>query len=147
MNRNAHCFFCDDIRFEQGFKTSMMGIYGGELLVESMPAFLPKLCIAAFCEFPVSETINTLVTKVFIGDMLIYEQAIPPEDLLRMQSELSMKDTLQEPLETISFGLNIIISPLNIDSPSILKVTMILDGKDYHAGKLRIKIAEPQSLT
>jgi hypothetical protein len=36
---------CDDIRQELGNKISLMGIYGKEIIVPSIPFTLPKLCL------------------------------------------------------------------------------------------------------
>jgi hypothetical protein len=120
----------------------MMGIYGGELLVEVMPITLPKLCIVTFCESPASEKIKSLSVKVLQGEQVVHEQAIPTEELAVMQENLKTRDMLSEPLERISIGFNTTLSPFVIESPSILKVIMTMDDKEYSAGKLRLKIVD-----
>jgi len=41
---------CDDIRQEEGGKTSLMGIYGQDVIVDKIPTILPKLCLSIFIE-------------------------------------------------------------------------------------------------
>lgn len=48
MKHVAYCHFCDDVRSEIGNKTSLMGIYGGELLVPVMPTMVPRLAVVIF---------------------------------------------------------------------------------------------------
>lgn len=142
MSRRAHSHFCDDIRFEVGFKSSMMGIYGGELLVETMPTTLAKLCVVTFCESPADEAIQSLSIKILHEDKLVHEQAVTPDELTQMQAALKSRDMLHEPLETISIGFNINLSPFVIESPSILKVIVNMDSVEYPAGKLRLKLTD-----
>ena len=51
--RVFYCLFCDDIRREVGGKTSLIGIYHGDIIFNSpKPALYPKLCghLIAICE-------------------------------------------------------------------------------------------------
>lgn len=46
--------FCDDIRYEQGNKVSLMGCYGPELHVHTpLPVVLPKLGVLVQARFPI----------------------------------------------------------------------------------------------
>ena len=44
LPKHEFTLIADDIRFEKGNKISLMGIYGEEIVVESLPAILLKLC-------------------------------------------------------------------------------------------------------
>lgn len=46
LGRRIELVYCDDIRQELGSKFSYMGVYGSDLVLQSLPATLPKLCIA-----------------------------------------------------------------------------------------------------
>ena len=46
MPREIFSIICDDIRFEQGNKLSLIGTYTDGILVSSIPTVLPKLCLA-----------------------------------------------------------------------------------------------------
>ena len=47
--RVGHCLFCDDVRFEVGFKHSFMGVYDIEMVFPAPPpALLPKLYVVAW---------------------------------------------------------------------------------------------------
>jgi hypothetical protein len=142
MSRYAYCHFCDDIRFEVGNKNSIIGIYGGDLIVEKLPTTILKLCIAGFFVTPASEPVKSISARVLLKDQILTEQAIPNEHLVAMQSALFKTDTLDEPLEKVSIGLNLTITPLIIEFQSIIKLVIVADEKEYVAGKLRLKSLE-----
>lgn len=145
--RFAHCRFCDDIRFEQGNKTSLMGIYGGDLQVSPGPApgapvILPKLCIATFIETGVDEPIKSLSITISSGDTIIQEATLPPEQLVALQEASLKGGTPEDPVEVISLGANLVLSPFMVDMERSISVTMTADGVKYRAGKLRIRSAQ-----
>lgn len=147
MTRFAYCHFCDDIRHEIGFKNSFMGIYGSEMLLESMPTYIPKICVVSFCSTSAERRFENVTSKIFHGDKLLNEQSIPQEDLIQMQDQLVLADTINEPLEKFSLGITAVIAPLLVETPSILRVVIIADGEEYTAGKLRIKLANSNNST
>jgi len=42
----GYTIFCDDIRQEEGGKTSFMGVYRGLMTLPAIPMTLPKFCLA-----------------------------------------------------------------------------------------------------
>lgn len=46
MPREIVSIICDDIRFEQGNKISLIGVYTEGILVPRLPITLPKLCLS-----------------------------------------------------------------------------------------------------
>jgi hypothetical protein len=45
MPRELSSLICDDIRFEQGNKVSLMGVYTDGILVSGLPFIFPRLCL------------------------------------------------------------------------------------------------------
>lgn len=62
--RRVEVIYCDDIREETGNKVSYMGIYGGELMVDSLPTVLPKLCAAVKVVTSTREPFQSLRIRV-----------------------------------------------------------------------------------
>jgi len=46
MPREIYSIVCDDIRFEQGNKVSLIGVYDEGILVPRVPFSFPRLCVA-----------------------------------------------------------------------------------------------------
>jgi hypothetical protein len=131
--------FCDDIRFEQGGKISLMGIYGGEMIVESFPAVLPKLCMAAFMTSDIENQFSSLVMEIVVNDNIIQKSELPVNDLRHSYELVSSRGAEDDPIKTISVGFQNIISPVAFEKESKVTVRFIADGVEYIAGKLRVK--------
>ena len=53
MLPSGDCIFCDDIRFEQQNKFSLIGCYGADLIVSATPPFaIPKLGVLVKATLP-----------------------------------------------------------------------------------------------
>lgn len=139
MSRHAHCLFCDDIRFEMGNKTSLIGIYGGELTASECPAVLPKLCVSAFMRTTAEQPLKTLTIKVNYKGSVLQETIVPEDQLAAMQQDLVGRGSNSDPIKLFAIGCNLMFSPFIIDEESALEVSMVADGEEYPAGKLRIK--------
>lgn len=84
--------FCDDVRQEIGNKYSLMGCYGPELIINKLPATLPKLCVQVRVQTPIDRTFSKLVIRaIFNGDVLA-ELELPPSDLDMMQKKAASED-------------------------------------------------------
>lgn len=139
MSRYAYCIFCDDIRQEVGHKMSMMGIYLGELHVTAVPVVLPKLSIATFCNTELDNPFNSLAIRVTSDGAILQESTIQQADLQEMQLELAQKSSTEDPIKLISVGTQFHLLPFVIEKAATLLVTVIADGTEMVAGKLRIK--------
>lgn len=145
--RYAHCYFCDDIRFELGGKVSLVGVYGGAMNVYPPPPAgqsfaLPKLCIAAEVVTAVDEPFRTLSIAVVAGDTVLEAATIPSEDLAGLQSSAHRDGSYDDPVAMIAIRAHLVISPLRIDGPQSLVVNVTADGEELVAGKLRIKFTD-----
>lgn len=145
-NRYAHTQFADDIRFEVGNKTSVIGIYAGEMFLPFFPCALPKLCIAAYFSFEAKEPIKSLGFKVTLAGQEIENVSLPESDIANMITNMTSKSTEENPVTQLSIGGQLVFSPLNIEAPSVVTVTAVADGVEYLAGKLRIFLADQPTM-
>lgn len=142
MSRHSYVQFCDDIRFELGGKTSLIGVYGGELLVKSFPTSLPKLCVAAFMATPVDEPLETLTMQIAINDKVYSEAQIPADQLAHNQQAMMSSDPGDFPrIREMCMGFHAVLSLVTLEKPALVSVTFIADGVQQLAGRLRIKLA------
>jgi hypothetical protein len=142
MNRFATCHFCDDIRPEVGNKTSLMGIYGGELFVAGNPAVLPKLCAVIFASTPADEPLSSLSLSLRVDGETIYEFAIPAADLARMQDRVKSTSDEADPIKRMSLGSNIVLSPFVVTKDVTVQALAICDGEEISAGRLYVHLTE-----
>jgi hypothetical protein len=138
-SRYAYCTFCDDIRFEVSSKLTLVGIYGGFLNIDRIPALLTKLCIVTTFDFPFNETCKSVIVRVFHDDLQIQEVTAPPEFLEASQASIHALSNPADPIQRITMNFHSIISPLQIERESFLKVVVVADDEEYIAGKLRIR--------
>jgi hypothetical protein len=74
--------FCDDIRFEQQNKFSLIGCYGPEMTVyQQPPAFLPKFGILLHVRLPV-QSLPEKTVMVFVpgSEEPVFKMTIPADD-------------------------------------------------------------------
>jgi hypothetical protein len=141
MSRYAFCHFCDDVRVEIGFKTSIMGLYGGDLLVPANPTVLPKLCIVAFAVTSIEQPFRSLTVQVREGDRVLIDNPIPSKTLAGIQRNRLARTESDDATSRISIGTNLFISPFVVDRSMTIKAMVIADGEALLAGCLHVDFA------
>ncbi|QBR00477.1 hypothetical protein [Paraburkholderia pallida] len=142
MSRLAYCHFCDDVRIELGNKSSLMGLYGGELIVPSFPFVLPKLAIIIFVRTPIDQPMRTLAFEVREGSNVLARHEVSSEELEATQKSLLSRNNTEEPATSLSLGSNVFLVPFAIDGPKVIKASVICDGEEITAGKLFVRRAD-----
>lgn len=81
MNEGRSIFaeFCDDIRLEVGNKYSLMGCYSSEVVLDTAPSLLPKLCCLISAVTPKEKPFAELAIRAYLGEELLAEQVIDAE--------------------------------------------------------------------
>ena len=141
MSRYAFCHFCDDVRVETGFKTSIMGLYGGDLLVPANPTVLPNLCIVAFAITGADEPFRSLTVQIREGDRVLIDNPIPSETLAGIQRNIQARTDSDDIKSRISIGTNLFISPFVVDRGMTITTMVIADGEEMAAGRLHVGFA------
>jgi hypothetical protein len=133
--------FCDDVRFEMDGKVSLIGTYGGDMIVrDGFPLVLPKFAAAVLFVQKKEVFSTNLELRIFLpGDA---------EDKPSVVTELIRPGVTPSAPEAdsnfIIVRTNMIFTPFPLDGPGNIKVRVARDGVLYGAGSLRI-IAAPQT--
>lgn len=128
MIRSFCVNYCDDIRHELGNKTSLIGIYGADLLVREVPAVIPKLCIYAQLYGEVDKTFDEVVElKVTLDDEVI---------------GISVSEPAQNSLQPRQFQkicAQFVIAPFLIEKECTLRVRAYYNNQEYKSSALKIR--------
>lgn len=127
--------FCDDIRQEVGNKYSLMGCYGQEIVIEKLPAALPKLCAQLKVVTPLDRPFKKLVFRAFLNDDLLAEIEMPPDQLEKAASEV----VLTEDSFRLTFMAVMGFSPLMVPGPSKLRIEADTEDGVLKGGSIRLR--------
>lgn len=75
--------FCDDTRPEVGNKYSLMGCYGDEMIIDKLPALLPKLCVQIKVLTPSSQPFTKLLIRAVLNDQPVAEIDVPAQKMVQ----------------------------------------------------------------
>lgn len=143
MNRHLQTIFCDDIRQEVGGKYSYIGVYGSRLLISTLPATLPKLCLALKVVTPVIQPFRKLSLEVLRDDEVIAQWPLD-EAPLAEASEAVVKtlvdDVPQEQAQIVNAIF--VFSPFHIEGPCVLRVRAETESEKLRGLVLRIEQAQ-----
>lgn len=123
--------FCDDVRYEVGNKYSLIGCYSDELIVDKLPALLPKLGVQIRAFTPIDKVFSQLALRAFLGDDMIAEANI----------EFDKASPNDAPADATRMGIMtfMFFSPLGITEPCTLRIEAETEEGTLIGGKLRIR--------
>lgn len=133
--RFTHVVYCDDIRQEVGEKTSLIGLYNGQLGVPDFPCSLPKLCIIVSVSTPKDEIIEDLILTGSYSDAEIFKMEMGKEQI---QSIVAKAPTPKEEGKYFMLQLMVILSPLQLEKPGKLKLDLLADGEKVYCAGLEV---------
>lgn len=144
MERLVETIFCDDIRHEVGNKRSLIGVYSGQLLVSTMPAILPKLCVSVTVTTPIEKPFRKLVIRLLINDTEILrgdmgDNPVPPED---MQHTTALPDDVEH---FYSLTADFVLSPFQINEPAALRVRVDTEDGTLKGHGLHLRLLSPET--
>lgn len=139
MKKNADRYlsviFCDDIRHEVGNKMSLIGCYQGELMVETAPTALPKLCALIAATTPKDKPYKTLTIRVMKDDAELARLEIPEAGLTEVaQNNIDATATRK------SISTALMFAPFVVDKPSVLRVLATTEEGEMIGPRLLIKV-------
>ncbi|KTB97813.1 DUF6941 family protein [Pseudomonas sp. ICMP 10191] len=141
MNRYAHAIFCDDIRQEVGGKTTMVGIYTGQLVASEIPCVLPKICLALSLVTPQKRKFEEICVTGSFNDVEIFKMELSKKQI---ESIVTQAPERTEPVSFYTVQLMAILTPFQIEKAGKLKLSVLADGKKLECGGLEIKHAPPE---
>lgn len=130
--------YCDDIRREVGNKYSLMGCYSSELIVEKLPAVLQKLCAQVRVITPIDQPFRKLLIHAFLNGDSIADIEIDTTKMSEMEKEASPD------ANWITVTAMLVLSPLAIEEPCMLKIEAETEDETFKGGSLRIRERGPQ---
>jgi hypothetical protein len=141
-NLNGYTIFCDDIRQEIAGKASYIGVYQDNLITNApFPMALPKfgISITVFYSPLKSKKIDEIPFRVFLPgeEAPALEGTIPlPEINLAADAPTNAK-----PL--IRMTAHLILAPLHLKGPGVIRVEASVDGGAVDLGRIRIEQTDP----
>jgi hypothetical protein len=131
--------FCDDIRFEQFGKISLIGCYGPELhIFGDLPTVIPKLGFFVQLRFP-NRDMSSLRILIYFPD-----NEEEPKNTFDFSSEITrnISSVKSEQIGDIQplFAINfpIVFNGLELKTEGYFKVRILYDDKILRAGALKV---------
>lgn len=128
--------FCDDIRQEVGNKFSLMGCYGGELLVEALPAILPKLCAQVKLITLKEQPIERCVLRALLNGEQIGELELP---VVQLNAAIRLGDADST---RIAYAAIMSFAPFVFEKEGVFQLEAETDSGLIKGGRLRLMLAE-----
>lgn len=145
--------FADDIRAEIGGKTTLVGIYQGDMIIQgAFPLAIPRF-VAFISYYELRDALDTDITfRLSHGaaDTTIAELSISRHDLKNQTpqsvADIAPEDTRPEDLERIfHLRLPLVMSPLLLPSGGRLRVRAhYSDGAILKMGSLGLRVFTPE---
>jgi hypothetical protein len=131
--------FCDDVRQEVGNKYSYLGIYGSNLIVQSFPTTLVKLCCVLTVRVPANAPPKHVVFKLLRDEEVLFEADLSQSDI-KEPAVTSLANGPDGIALTISSVAQLVGFP--ITQRCLLKARAIVDGRELRGGALELLAAE-----
>jgi len=111
--KETFTILCDDIRQEMGNKISLMGTYGKDVIVPSIPFIFPKLCLLLIAkEVQIEIPCLKVIVTIPKSDPIILDIPAPP---------------IKKKRQDIQIGIT--IAPLNIKSEGEATIDIFQKGE------------------
>lgn len=142
MALGGTCLFCDDIRFEQQNKFTLVGCYGPDLIIsDRLPVILPKLCVLIDMRFPPERLPLIKVTVTIPGQVDPFFSHVQEPEAEEFVSSLNTDDPDVEPLR--GGIIPAIFSPFAVQTFGFVKVRMDYGSEKIRLGALHIRPPDP----
>lgn len=138
--------FCDDIRHEVTGKTTLVGVYSGQMVVGgTLPITLPQICAVITVRFlPPSEPIKPVI-KIFMSGqdepLFMMETDITPTQAATAVAKVARAEDDPERVSFVQIVITPQIQGLVISEASTLKVRAYIGEDEIRLGTLPIMIA------
>jgi hypothetical protein len=124
--------YCDDVRQEAGNKVSYMGVYGPNLIVQSFPTTLLKLCCVFSVRVPASALPKQVILRLYRDDEVLFEADLSPADI-KIDGTEGRVLTITSIAQLVSFP---------VTQNCTLKARAIIDSKELRGGGLELLAAD-----
>lgn len=139
--RHIDVIYCDDIRHEVGNKLSFIGIYTGEMLVQSFPATLPKLCLYVSVSTPSDRPFQQLRFSILKDDEALLELEIPQEEVAAAQSRARDSGDPAAESPRLTAQVELVAMPLAFSGPAKIRVRVATESEELKGRALRVLLS------
>lgn len=141
MTLSAITLFCDDIRREYNGQRTLVGLYRGAWLAESLPFQVKKLYMVTLLRAPTNSwperiTLTTTYPGTDPESFTLHSGDIEDAD----DQSTNDSDSITEPLRTIE--VSHVLEDVKVTQPGAIAVTVEADGLALPAGHLKLDVAE-----
>lgn len=129
--------FCDDIREEISGKTTIVGVYGTDIIFPDFPVLQPKLSVFLRGTIPTSYAGQTLAIKLLMGTEVLLENGdviITADPSVAKAERQGNQEDRARRMADVKF----ILSPIRFDAPCTLKVMVSIGEFKVCAGKIHV---------
>lgn len=138
MDRSAFALYCDDIREEANGKSSLMGVHEGNLVVESLPARLSKLCVVIFARFTPDKPVKTFKVSIELNGEIIVDMPVTETEY---KSHFN-KEIFESQSTLVNLKTNVVFSPFVIKEEGTLQAKIFLDDDLISCEALQIFVTK-----
>lgn len=110
--------FCDDIRQEIGNKFSLIGCYGDQMIIDKLPATLPKFGIVVKVFTGTDRPFSHLLVRALMNDEILAELEIP----VATATDLFQNIASTTDLGRVGLQAILVLSPLVVVEPCKIRI-------------------------
>lgn len=138
VERHIEAVFCDDIRQELHNKVSLIGVYAADMVVDRLPAMLPRLCVWANIVTPIERPFEKLRLRLVQEERVLLET----DDIAGDGGQ--MNDVPPDAKRIVTNAV-FTLSPYQIDGDTWLQLVAETEEDELTSRKLRISQRKPDS--
>ena len=140
-SRGAFTLYCDDLRHEMSGKTTIVGVYGSELIVAELPAVLPAFFIVTHVWTPRDKPFRKLVFRVLFDADVMSEEEFNFEELSKAMGSDS-PNSEGEGGNGVRRSLRRILrlSPFLVEKQGMLRVRIETEDGEMRTSALRLRL-------
>lgn len=131
--RWVNAIFCDDVRQEQGGKTSLMGMYGTEMIVAEFPFTLPRLVALVKLRADQSDTAEVIKFVVYNDDHVIADSQMKIGELNLASDGSSDSSTY--------VACCFVFGPIQFVKSAEIRVAAFFDDEEVQGNSLMVRAA------
>jgi hypothetical protein len=137
--RHIEVIYCDDIRQEVGNKLSYMGVYSGELNIQTAPVVLPKLCISIKAISDMQDPFEALEIRVLRvkGTEEIELLSTGPATLP------ARKPSTEGGMSYMVAHFAFVLAPFPIDEEFLIRIRAKTEREELRGAGLRVRVGQP----
>ena len=138
LHTSVICLFCEDLREEKKGTDTLIGILPDNITIAEAPAMFTKLALYARIQAPTEKPPSSVSLRLELPGGETVDLGEMPVDKITKAVETARR----EGAPYIGLILKAIMTGITVDSSGRLSAIAHLDGEEYLAGTLNVKIEQ-----